>query len=178
MTVEKSEPSDDGRYAAAGKRKGSDLPRRLQRGGAENRQHPAGHRSAWRDPDHRDVRGRGTGCNQPPGFERADIAQGTVEENDVRQVTGGLDDGLEGGARRRHPRAGSLQLRFAPLARLGIAVGKEDVHWFGARRQREHLVHARWRIRRIRGFGPHAVAVSKNAAAKISGGGGDGIRRG
>lgn len=89
-------------------------------------QHPLGQPSAVKQPHDGDVRGDGAAREEAPDLCSFDIAQRSVDQDDVRHLARRLDDGLETGARDGNAEASRAELLLARVAGGFVGIGDED----------------------------------------------------
>lgn len=142
----------------------------LQRGAAQEVEHAAGQRSAGPDPHHRNVRGRRARRNQVPSLGGSHIDQRTVEQNDIREVTGCLHDRFEGRLRARNTRSRESQLLLARAPRGIVSIRDQDMDLNRISRgtgERGTSWPNRRGGHRLEGLAAHARESSKNAARTL-----------
>ena len=88
---------------------------------SETREHAQRDAAARAQAEHGRLGGHGTDREQACGFGNFDVAQRFVEDDEIRHLAGGLDDGFEACARGQHTGAGGAQMLLALVARSASA---------------------------------------------------------
>ena len=111
--------------------------------------------------------GRGAGREHADGFDRIDSGQRIVQQDDVRRLTGRLDNRLKARPCNRYAKTSRSELRLPGIARHGVPIRNQHQRTdLGreARRRADDWSDVRRRSRHGRGVAMHAGDASKNVA--------------